>query len=36
VDVLIGDASLIRDRLGWVPQYDFEALVKDMMEAERL
>ena len=34
VDILLGDSSLIRNRLGWTPQYDFDALVKDMMEAE--
>jgi GDPmannose 4,6-dehydratase len=34
VDLLIGDASLIRTKLGWEPKYDFEGLVKDMMEAE--
>ncbi len=33
VDVLLGDSSRARERLGWSPEYDFEALVRDMMEA---
>ena len=29
VDLLIGDASKARQKLGWVPEYDLKALVKD-------
>jgi GDPmannose 4,6-dehydratase len=31
VDLLIGDASKARDRLGWVPEVDFDGLVKMMV-----
>ena len=31
VDVLIGDASKAKNKLGWVPKYDLGYLVKDMM-----
>lgn len=31
VDLLIGDSTEIREKLGWAPQYTFQALVKDMM-----
>ena len=34
VDLLMGDSTEIRTKLGWKPAYTFEALVKDMMEAE--
>ena len=34
VDSLEGDASKAREVLGWVPEYDFKALIKDMMDAE--
>ena len=34
VDLLVGDSTEIRTKLGWKPAYTFEALVKDMMEAE--
>jgi GDPmannose 4,6-dehydratase len=34
VTELQGDPSKIRDKLGWVPLYDFPALVKDMMDAD--
>jgi len=33
VDLLVGDSTEIRTKLGWTPQYTFEALVSDMMEA---
>jgi len=33
VDLLVGDSTEIRTKLGWSPQYTFEALVSDMMEA---
>ncbi len=32
VDLLIGDASKVRERLGWTPEVDFGALVKMMVE----
>lgn len=31
VDLLVGDSTEIREKLGWVPQFTFQALVKDMM-----
>lgn len=31
VDLLIGDASKAKNKLGWVPKYDLAYLVKDMM-----
>ena len=32
VDLLIGDATKAKEKLGWVPEYKLEDLVKDMME----
>ena len=32
VDLLIGDASKARDKLGWVPEVDFPTLVKMMVD----
>ncbi len=32
VDLLIGDATKAKEKLGWVPEYQLEDLVKDMME----
>jgi GDPmannose 4,6-dehydratase len=34
VDLLIGDASKARTKLGWQPQYDLAGLVKEMVEAD--
>ena len=34
VDVLIGDASKARERLGWSPTVDFRGLVKMMVDAD--
>jgi len=34
VDLLIGDATKAREKLGWVPKYDLPALVKEMVEAD--
>ncbi len=34
VDLLIGDASKAKNKLGWVPKYDMEYLVKDMMQSD--
>ncbi len=31
VDLLVGDASKARTKLGWIPEYDLSELVKDMM-----
>jgi GDPmannose 4,6-dehydratase len=32
VDLLIGDPTKARTKLGWVPEYDLQGLVRDMME----
>jgi GDPmannose 4,6-dehydratase len=32
VDLLIGDSTKARDKLGWKPQVNFEGLVKLMVE----
>jgi len=34
VDLLIGDATKAREKLGWVPEYDLKALVEDMMASD--
>ncbi|MCY2687814.1 GDP-mannose 4,6-dehydratase [Salinimicrobium sp. TH3] len=34
VDLLIGDASKAKNKLGWVPEYDLKDLVKDMMRSD--
>ncbi|RYY83629.1 MAG: GDP-mannose 4,6-dehydratase, partial [Chitinophagaceae bacterium] len=34
VELLIGDATKARTKLGWEPQYDLPALVKEMMESD--
>jgi len=34
VDVLIGNATKARTKLGWVPSYNLQGLVKEMMEKE--
>ncbi|WP_373056968.1 GDP-mannose 4,6-dehydratase [Zunongwangia sp. H14] len=34
VDLLIGDASKARTKLGWVPEYDLQSLVHEMMECD--
>ena len=36
VDLLIGDSSKARNKLGWVPEYDLASLVKDMMKSDML
>jgi GDPmannose 4,6-dehydratase len=33
VDLLLGDSTEIRTKLGWNPAYTFDTLVKDMMDA---
>ncbi len=34
VDLLIGDASKAKNKLGWEPEYNLKYLVKDMMESD--
>jgi GDPmannose 4,6-dehydratase len=34
VDLLIGDPSKANEKLGWIPKYDLDGLVKDMMTAD--
>lgn len=34
VDLLLGDPSKAKEKLGWVPEYDLKALVKDMMKGD--
>ena len=34
VELLIGDASKAREKLGWVPKYDLNDLVKEMMASD--
>jgi GDPmannose 4,6-dehydratase len=34
VDLLIGDASKAKNKLGWVPEYDLQDLITDMMQSD--
>src|SRR5690606_4862012 len=34
VDLLIGDPTKAKEKLGWVPEYDLAALVREMMESD--
>jgi GDPmannose 4,6-dehydratase len=34
VDLLIGDATKAQKQLGWVPKYDLQALVSDMIQSD--
>ena len=34
VDLLIGDASKAKNKLGWTPEFTLEELVKDMMASD--
>jgi GDPmannose 4,6-dehydratase len=34
VDLLIGDASKAKNKLGWTPEYDLQSLLKDMMKSD--
>jgi len=34
VDLLIGDATKAKEKLGWVPEYDLDYLVNDMMTSD--
>ena len=34
VDLLIGDPTKAKEKLGWIPEYDLQGLVKDMMDSD--
>ena len=34
VDLLIGDTTKAREKLGWIPEHDLASLVKDMMQSD--
>lgn len=34
VDALCGDSSKLRNNLGWAPEYNFDSLVEEMIEAD--
>ena len=34
VDILIGDATKAREKLGWKPKHSFDELIRDMVEAD--
>ncbi|SNY99627.1 GDP-mannose 4,6-dehydratase [Flagellimonas pacifica] len=34
VDLLIGDPTKANEKLGWIPEYDLQGLVKDMMQSD--
>jgi GDPmannose 4,6-dehydratase len=34
VDLLIGDPSKAKNKLGWIPEHDLASLVKDMMKSD--
>ncbi|MDD7567468.1 MAG: GDP-mannose 4,6-dehydratase [Helicobacter sp.] len=34
VELLIGDSTKAREKLGWIPEYDLDALVKDMVQSD--
>lgn len=34
VDLLIGDATKARQKLGWTPEYDLDSLIKDMVQSD--
>jgi len=36
VDLLLGDSSKAREILGWKPKYDFESLIKEMVDEDLL
>jgi GDPmannose 4,6-dehydratase len=36
VELLIGDATKAKSKLGWVPKYDLKKLVREMMEGDTL
>jgi GDPmannose 4,6-dehydratase len=34
VELLIGDATKVREKLGWAPKYDLQALLNDMIQSD--
>jgi GDPmannose 4,6-dehydratase len=34
VDILLGDSSLAREKLGWIPKYDFKMLIEEMVDED--
>jgi len=34
VDLLLGDPTKAREKLGWIPEYDLEALISDMVTSD--
>ena len=34
VDLLIGDPTKAKEKLGWIPEHDLGSLVKDMMQSD--
>jgi GDPmannose 4,6-dehydratase len=34
VDILVGDPSKAREKLGWEPKYDINYLVRDMVNSD--
>jgi GDPmannose 4,6-dehydratase len=34
VDLLLGDATKAKEKLGWTPKYDLAGLIKDMMDSD--
>jgi GDPmannose 4,6-dehydratase len=34
VDLLIGDPSKAKEKLGWIPEYNLSSLIKDMMQSD--
>ena len=34
VDLLVGDPIKAKEKLGWIPEYDLQSLVKDMMKSD--
>ena len=34
VDLLIGDPTKAKEKLGWIPEHDLSSLVKDMMDSD--
>lgn len=34
VDILVGDASKAKEKLGWIPEYNLNDLIKEMMESD--
>jgi GDPmannose 4,6-dehydratase len=34
VDMLIGDSTKAREKLGWIPEYDLESLITDMVKSD--